>query len=42
MLVLKNNQILKGLIPLEILFDQNDIPVNPPYNPNQKKWRIVI
>jgi hypothetical protein len=27
MLVLKNNQILKGLIPLERLFDQNDIPV---------------
>jgi hypothetical protein len=27
MLVLKNNQIPKGLIPLERLFDQNDIPV---------------
>ena len=26
-LILKNNQILKGLIPLERLFDQNDIPV---------------
>jgi hypothetical protein len=27
MMVLKNNQILKGLIPLERLFDQNDIPI---------------
>jgi hypothetical protein len=27
MLVLKNNQILKGLIPLERLFDQNDMPL---------------
>jgi hypothetical protein len=27
MLVLKNNQISKGLIPLEKLFDQNDIPL---------------
>jgi hypothetical protein len=27
MLVLQNNQILKGLIPLERLFNQNDIPI---------------
>jgi hypothetical protein len=27
MLLLKNNQIPKGLIPLEMLFDQNDIPL---------------
>jgi hypothetical protein len=27
MLVLKNNQIPKVLIPLEILFDHNDIPL---------------
>jgi hypothetical protein len=27
MLMLKNNQIPKGLIPLERLFDQNDIPL---------------
>jgi len=29
MLLLKNNQIPKGLIPLEILFNQNDIPLKP-------------
>jgi hypothetical protein len=33
MMVLKNNQILKGLIPLEILFDQNDIPVKSTLQP---------
>jgi hypothetical protein len=27
MLLLKNNQIPKGLIPLEILFNQNNIPL---------------
>jgi hypothetical protein len=33
MLVLKNNQILKGLIPLERLFDQNDIPLKSTLQP---------
>jgi hypothetical protein len=33
MMVLKNNQIPKGLIPLEILFDQNDIPVKSTLQP---------
>jgi hypothetical protein len=33
MLVLKNNQIPKGLIPLEILFDQNDMPLKSTFQP---------
>jgi hypothetical protein len=33
MLVLKNNQILKGLIPLERLFDQNDMPLKSTLQP---------
>jgi hypothetical protein len=33
MLVLKNNQISKGLIPLERLFDQNDVPVKSTLQP---------
>ena len=33
MLVLKNNQIPKGLIPLERLFDQNDIPLKSTLQP---------
>jgi hypothetical protein len=33
MLVLKNNQIPKGLIPLERLFDQNDVPVKSTLQP---------
>ena len=37
MLVLKNNQILKGLIPLERLFDQNDIPVKSTLQPQQEE-----
>jgi hypothetical protein len=37
MLVLKNNQILKGLIPLERLFDQNDIPVKSTLQPQPEE-----
>jgi hypothetical protein len=37
MLVLKNNQILKGLIPLERLFDQNDIPLKSALQPQQEE-----
>jgi ribonuclease HI len=33
MMVLKNNQIPKGMIPLEILFDQNNIPVKSTLQP---------
>jgi hypothetical protein len=33
MLVLKNNQIPKGLIPLERLFDQNDMPLKSTLQP---------
>jgi hypothetical protein len=35
--VLKNNQILKGLIPLERLFDQNDIPIKSTLQPQQEE-----
>jgi hypothetical protein len=28
MLLLKNNQIPRGIIPLKMLFDQDDIPLN--------------
>jgi hypothetical protein len=35
--VLKNNQILKGLIPLDRLFDQNDIPVKSTLQPQQEE-----
>jgi len=28
-LQLKNNFILKGLVPLKHLFDRNDVPINP-------------
>jgi hypothetical protein len=37
MLVLKNNQILKGLIPMERLFDQNDIPVKSTLQPQPEE-----
>jgi len=37
MLVLKNNQIPKGLIPLERLFDQNDIPVKSTLYPQPEE-----
>jgi hypothetical protein len=37
MLVLKNNQILKGLIPLERLFDQNDIPLKSTLQPQPEE-----
>jgi len=37
MLVLKNNQIPKGLIPLEILFDQNDIRVKSTLQPQPEE-----
>jgi len=33
MLVLKNNQIPKGLIPLERLFDHDDIPLKSTLQP---------
>jgi len=33
MLVLKNNQIPKGLIPLERLFDHNDMPLKSTLQP---------
>jgi hypothetical protein len=34
MLVLKNNQIPRGLIPLERLFDQDDIPLKSTLRPH--------
>jgi hypothetical protein len=37
MLVLKNNQIPKGLIPLEILFDQDNIPLKSTLQPQPKE-----
>jgi ribonuclease HI len=37
MLVLKNNQIPKGLIPLQRLFDQNDIPVKSTLQPQPEE-----
>jgi hypothetical protein len=37
MLVLKNNQIPKGLIPLERLFDQNNIPVKSTLQPQPEE-----
>jgi hypothetical protein len=37
MLVLKNNQIPKGLIPLERLFDQNDVPVKSTLQPQPEE-----
>jgi hypothetical protein len=37
MLVLKNNQILKGLNPLERLFDQNDVPINTTLQPQPEE-----
>jgi hypothetical protein len=37
MLVLKNNQIPKGLIPLERLFDQDDIPLKSTLQPRPKE-----
>jgi hypothetical protein len=37
MLVLKNNKILKGLIPLERLFDQNDISVKSTLQPQPEE-----
>jgi len=36
-LLLKNNQIPKGLIPLEISFDQNDIPLKSTLQPQPKE-----
>jgi hypothetical protein len=37
MLVLENNQIPKGLIPLERLFDHDDIPLNSPMQPQPEE-----
>jgi ribonuclease HI len=37
MLVLKNNQIPKGLIPLERLFDQNDMPLKSTLQPQPEE-----
>jgi hypothetical protein len=37
MLVLKNNQILKGLLPLERLFDHDDIPLNSTLQPQPEE-----
>jgi hypothetical protein len=37
MLVLKNNQIHKGIIPLERLFDHNDIPLKYSLQPQAKE-----
>jgi hypothetical protein len=37
MLVLKNNQIPKGLIPLERLFDQDDIPLKSTLRPHPEE-----
>jgi hypothetical protein len=37
MLVLKNNQIPKGLIPLERLFDQNDMPLKSNFQPQPEE-----
>jgi len=37
MLVLKNNQIPKGLIPLERLFDQNYIPLKSTLQPQPEE-----
>jgi hypothetical protein len=37
MLVLKNNQIPKGLIPLERLFYQNDVPVKSTLQPQPEE-----
>jgi hypothetical protein len=37
MLVLKNNQIPKGLIPLERLFDQNDMPLKSALQPQPEE-----
>lgn len=34
---LKNNTIPKGLVPLEELFDKNDIAKNPKVTPNEAK-----
>jgi hypothetical protein len=36
-ILLKNNQIPKGLIPLEILFGQNDIPLKSNLQPQPKE-----
>jgi hypothetical protein len=37
MFLLKNNHISKGLIPLERLFDQNDIPLKSTLHPQPKE-----
>lgn len=37
MLILKNNQIPKGLISLERLFDQNDMPLKSTLQPQPKE-----
>jgi hypothetical protein len=37
MLILKNNQIPKGLIPLEILFNHDDIPLKSTLHPQREE-----
>ena len=37
MLVLKNNQIPKGMIPLEMLFNQDDIPLRSTLQPQPEE-----
>ena len=40
-LVLKNNQIHRGLIPLERLFDKDDIPLKSPYELNLRRLKTM-
>jgi hypothetical protein len=38
MLLLKNNQIPKGLIPLERILDKNDIPLKSNFQPQPEEF----
>ena len=39
---LKDNILPRGLVPLERLFDANDVAVNQKRYPKMEKWRTVI
>jgi len=36
-MILRNNQIPKGLVPLEIIFDKDDIVVKPTVHPQSEE-----
>ena len=41
MIILRNNHIPKGLIPLEKLFDKYDVFVKPTIHPQKRRFKVI-